>query len=241
MIKTYVINLDKNSDRMVYIAQQLERLNVSFERFPAVYGKTLSRAELRTSVAAFHWLCASGRKIKIGAIGCALSHGGVYRRMLKEGVVCAVVLEDDVIISERFCEVCEQVCKRLDVARPQVVILSCHAASLQSAGVYPITGAMCTDGYIITQAAAKALLEVNYPVVTVSDAWQRWRKRGIIELYRAFPTTVRQVKEAFFVSDINDGTRLPVKEYSFVHRLAYCVLRVLGKAIDEAYWIFLRR
>lgn len=41
-MKTFVINLEKNTDRLSAMSAQLSRLNVKYEVFRAVYGKDLS-------------------------------------------------------------------------------------------------------------------------------------------------------------------------------------------------------
>ena len=42
-MKVYVINLDKNVERMLSMKAQLDRFGLVYERFPAIYGKQLSK------------------------------------------------------------------------------------------------------------------------------------------------------------------------------------------------------
>lgn len=238
MVKTYVINLDKNPIRMAYMAEQLEKVGMAYERFPAVYGKSLSLKELSKSFSPFRWWCAMGRPSTPGEIGCALSHCGVYRKIVDEGVPYALVLEDDVRLSVSLREVVQKGAAFLDSERPQVMILSKHKAEAKTEGIYPIDDAMCADGYLLTLAAAKALLKANYPVVTVSDAWGRWGRRRQIELYRIYPSVVCQDGTTFNESDVRNDFVVAGARRAKVRRV---ITRGIGKVVDYLIWIVFSR
>lgn len=226
-MKVYVINLDKDKEKLASIFGQLVRLGVPFERVPAVYGKEMSWAELKRSYNSFRWWCAIGRRIAPSEIGCALSHYGLYARI--EEPVC--ILEDDVILGDAFVNQLIDVERFIRPERPQVVMLSDHTKRYHDgvSGIRASLGAMCTDGYVITPAAAKALLAANLPMIVPCDHWWRWRKLGLIELYHALPSVVRQNQATFGSSTSvvhGRGTILlwPWRKF----------LRCIGKVIDAA-------
>ena len=60
-MKVFLVNLDKNPERLAAADAQLRKLGVEYERFPAVYGADLPKAEKRQAVNRFRWWCAVGR------------------------------------------------------------------------------------------------------------------------------------------------------------------------------------
>jgi glycosyl transferase family 25 len=192
-IKTYVVNLDKSVERLSRITHQLNELGMTFVRVPAVYGASLSKQERKRDFALFHSMLAMRRKLLDGEIGCALSHDKIYRRMKSDGIEIALVLEDDVIVSPIIKDVLAMVEEFVDKQKPQVFILSCYDnGRCQKTAIEPIHNATCTDGYVITLPAARAIFDVNYPVVTVADSWHRWEKRLGLQIYQCIPAPVRQ-------------------------------------------------
>ena len=203
-MKTYLVNLDKNRERLLFMDEQLVRLSIVYERFTAVYGATLSSGEKARCVNQFRAFLARGTKLSDGQIGCALSHVGIYRRMLEQRVEVALVLEDDIIIEQGFNDLVAEVEKFIDSERAQVVILSAWNAPLLERGIVRVRSAGCTDAYVITHKAAEKIIRYNFPVISVADSWTRWSKRGGIEVYRAYPTLVHQDNDRFG-SEVNSG------------------------------------
>lgn len=248
MIKTFLINLDKNPERLVESARQLNALGVSFERIAAIYGKDLGEDEKRRSVNAFRWWCAKGRKVRDGEIGCALSHLSVYRKMIDENIDVACILEDDNRYRDTFASVVQQAEKLMDVTRPQVVLLSnCSRdrATMDSVHIVPTKNEQWTSSYLITRRAAKAILAANYPLHVPADGWGRWAKRGLIELYHCFPTVAVQDGNQFVAfgipltvahankdSDIEAGAVLRVSELPLHLKAVHKIKRVIGTVID---------
>lgn len=91
--KAFLINLDRDEDRLGYMREQLGRYGISFERVPAVMGnsvpETLSQYFQRDGSGADAGLSA-------GEIGCYASHLLIHKRIVDEGMAGPVlVLEDD--------------------------------------------------------------------------------------------------------------------------------------------------
>lgn len=223
-MKNYLINLDKNTDRLEHMTKLLKEKGIAFERVSAVYGATLSKEEERERFAAFRSMCAMGRKMSSGEIGCALSHLAIYERV--QNPVC--ILEDDIEISgdmNAALNACEEFLK-VDV--PRVVLLSGHCFETNSKERFVrVGGAMCTDAYCINKAAAQLILKVNRPVVSVADSWNRWARRYGLEIYHYNPTIVRQLNDDFGTDVSKD-----LKALHGIDWFAYKLGRVFTKLTD---------
>lgn len=231
-MKSFLINLDRDVERLKAADAQLKRLGIPYERVSAVSGRDLDMETRKKSVNRFRWWCAVGRPTRLGEIGCAMSHYKIYRRITDEKMPLACVLEDDVILDERFPAVLKTVEFFVDPSRPQVVLLSNHTAFKSSTScVLPAKKDMYTEGYVITALAAKALSSVNWPMQTPCDHWGRWVKRGVIELYHAFPTVCSQ-DQKHYASETVDAGCFDVSKLSFPRWFFHKCCRLAGKAID---------
>jgi glycosyl transferase family 25 len=93
--RIYLINLDKDTERLAYVSQQLHGLGLQFERVPAVYGTDMPEW-LKP-----YFLDTQGNiasPLAPGQIGCYASHLMVLRTIVESGEPGAV-LEDDIEIT----------------------------------------------------------------------------------------------------------------------------------------------
>lgn len=97
-MKIFVINLDRSPGRRAAVFARLGELGLHATRFPAFDGATLSAAEQGYNGRKRRLIY--GKDLTIGEIGCARSHLGVYAEMERQGVECALVLEDDALIDD---------------------------------------------------------------------------------------------------------------------------------------------
>ncbi|WP_239326534.1 glycosyltransferase family 25 protein [Snodgrassella gandavensis] len=95
MLKTFLINLDRRPDRLMFVKQQLENLGIAFERVSAVDGNCLTD-EQKVFFNQQRFALECKRKAVNGEIGCALSHQAVWQRIVAENIPYALILEDDV-------------------------------------------------------------------------------------------------------------------------------------------------
>ena len=107
--KCFLINLDKDQDRLTFMNLELKRIGLEYSRQPAVYGKMLTEKE----VSALYDYEYSGNNnlgnMNLGEIGCALSHRSVYEKIIREDIDYTLVLEDDVLLPDNFKEVVGEV------------------------------------------------------------------------------------------------------------------------------------
>ena len=219
-MKVYLINLDSEKKRFATADAQFKRLNVTFERIPGVYGKKLQQKERDNAFNRFRWWCAVGRPVRDGEIGCALSHYSIYKQMRDEPVC---ILEDDVVLDSRFKEVLEYVEHQIDIDKSQVILLSNHSKDIPKDNNIHIEHAkrdMYAEGYVITPKAAHALLKANLPLQCPCDWWGRWVRRGVIELYHAYPPVCSQ-NQAQYISGTVDVGCLRVSELKWFRWLIH--------------------
>ena len=232
-LKTFVINLEKDTERMASIDRQLRQLGLVYERISAAYGKDLSVGERREVFSAFRWWCAMGRPVAPAEIGCALSHYNIYRRMTEdESLQYCCILEDDIALSQAFNSTLKEVERWIDPMKPQVVILNDHqnAYGGLSVGIHRSPGGTCTDGYVLTRVAARNLLDANLPIIVPCDTWGRWVRQGRIELYHAVPAVVRQMQDVF--GSMTSENRSDVSKLPLPKRILHKAKRAVGKTLD---------
>ncbi len=228
-MKVFVINLDKDKDRMASINAQLRELGIPYERVSGVYAKEMPEEEINKTVNRFRWWCAIGRPVVPAEVGCALSHKKIYEMMSSDEAVC--ILEDDVVIEKSFHKNVKDIETVIDCSRPQVYLLSNHQERFSGKGIMRHSYGTCTDGYIITKPAADAIIRHNFPLQVPCDHWGRWVGQGLIELYHVLPACIRQDQERFGTStqaEANLVSKLPPLRW-FLHKSK----RLLGKTIDE--------
>jgi glycosyl transferase, family 25 len=113
-LMTYVINLDRSTERMAAMEARLQPMGLRWTRVSAVEGKLLDLATLpELSVPGF--LAKHGRQPKAAEVGCYLSHLKIYQAFLAQSEAqFALVLEDDAIFAPDFTEVLEALCQAAD-------------------------------------------------------------------------------------------------------------------------------
>ncbi len=233
-MKTFLINMDRDKDRLSFVDGQLKKMNVAYERVRGVDAKLLSASERTKSFSAFRWWCAMGRPVSNGEIGCALSHYAIYRRMVEdESLAYCCILEDDIEFSPQFISTIRDVERWIDPSKPQVVILNDHQNKYgeMPPGIHLSRfGGTCTDGYVITRVAAQNLLNANLPIIVPCDTWWRWVRQGRIELYHAVPAVVRQRQDVF--GSMTLVNRTDVSKLLAPLRILHKTKRVVGKLLD---------
>ena len=212
---------------------QLSRLGLGFERIDAVLGANLSRMEINKAFCKIRSFCAMMRKLRVGEIGCALSHLSVYRKMIDRQIQYALVLEDDVVLADNFIDIVEKAVGALIIDKPMVILLSALSTSdtFKCAGLQKVKKAWGADAYLITLPAAKSILHANYPIVIPADQWGTWAGRNIIELYRMWPTVAWQDRA-------KNGTEIAVnaRPWPIPFRFVYKFFRLVGLMIDEIWY-----
>jgi GR25 family glycosyltransferase involved in LPS biosynthesis len=113
MIKTYLINLEKDRDRLHHMQEQLLRAGIQFSRIEAVNGRKIKDEH---SPLWNHYLESRktennniSRELTCGEIGCSFSHQLCYKDFLASGAEYALIMEDDLLIEMNFKTIFEDI------------------------------------------------------------------------------------------------------------------------------------
>jgi glycosyl transferase family 25 len=95
----YLINMDKDTERLDSVTKECKKFNINFERFSGVNPLELSDEELDKYVTkTCQNICPNG------LVGCAISHMKIYEDALKNNYKNILVLEDDVYFRDELYE-----------------------------------------------------------------------------------------------------------------------------------------
>ena len=98
--QTYLINLDRATERLKLMELEFNKCNLSYERIAAVDAKKLTD-DLYTIDNKYD------RDFVPGEIGCYLSHVNTLKQFLKSPYQFALILEDDAILDSNFKPIIE--------------------------------------------------------------------------------------------------------------------------------------
>jgi glycosyl transferase family 25 len=95
-MNVYLINLARRPDRLDAMTRQLQRLDIPFERFDAVDAQSIAQAELNAPFRATGPL----GPLSPGDKACTCSHLALWQRIAAGTDSHAVILEDDIYLSD---------------------------------------------------------------------------------------------------------------------------------------------
>lgn len=165
MIKSYVINLDKDTDRLQFFSDNFKRLNLEFERISAVNGRNFHEQDyqefmrLRPRNNNKSWLR--------GQMGCFLSHFAAWELVANGTEEYCAVFEDDVHISDDLKTILQDsswIPNTADIIRLETStnrIRLSNAPSVQHNGrtAYKVMSTSWNAGaYILNRSTAKKLV-----------------------------------------------------------------------------------
>ena len=238
-IPIIVINLRRSTERRAFMEQQLQQFGVKYEFFPAVDGKNMSEEE--KSMCSYKRAKAAGRPIEIGEMACALSHVKVYEKMVQEDIAELLILEDDALLHSHFFDILFQR-KKWQPGDLQILHFDYGAYHRSkcipyyklddkneytvSRHVYKYWGAYC---YVLTNLAARYLLERAYPIVFTSDALlgasykalpaytilNRKTHEGIVRPQSTFETTIHTDEFIDYLKNVFQAKRTAIRTFAY--------------------------
>jgi glycosyl transferase family 25 len=256
-MQAYVINLARSPDRRAHIIDQLGKTQVYYEIVKAVDGRDLDLNDTRIVDPAF----AATSAAYPGAVGCALSHLEVYRRILDGGLERACVLEDDVMLPADLGVLTDAIAQHMRGA--EVVLLNFQgqepclitkagAAQLPSSRLlvqFADEGQVAsTGGYLITREACARIMKTSLPVRTAADNWDLFHREGAIDRLRcvvpmpvvqipAFRTTMNCPRQGSLYASLREAiasSRVPILRQA----LSFRRRRYLGRyAVGRAEFV----
>jgi glycosyl transferase family 25 len=175
----FVISLDTSSGRarMKHLKEHADSKGISLEHVRAVHGAVLTPEELgRATTILCETTCTPAM------VGCAMSHVKVWNMIVERQMPYAIVLEDDVRLSDNVVQVVEEIITRY-ISVVDLVLLGCFAcdptmqkvwatlgaasftnpplddATIDPAVMYPVRRFGGTHAYVITLEGARTLLK----------------------------------------------------------------------------------
>ena len=186
----YVINLDRDTERMDSIRANLEGLGLPFERLSAVMGKDVPEWEKLVDMSAYAWRNRLDAP-RAGEVGCTLSHLKAMETFLRTDAPWCVILEDDVEVLPACADVLRSLAEKDDW--DLVKLFNFHSGlpvkKRALAGghhlVVHLTRTTSAAAYVVNRRAAETLLRSMRPISEQVDhahdqPWETGlRTRGI--------------------------------------------------------------
>ena len=165
----YVINLDRDVERMASIRANLEALGLPFERLSAVMGKDVPEWEKLVDMSAYAWRNRLDTP-RAGEVGCYLSHLKAMETFLRTDAPWCVILEDDVEVLPACAAVLRSLAEQDDW--DLVKLFNFHAGlpvkKRELAGghrlVAHLTRTTSSAAYVVNRRAAETLLKSMRPI-----------------------------------------------------------------------------
>ena len=167
-MKIFLILLEREKVRKEFMVKQLAKLGLEYEIVDAVDGSKFTEADLEklcdpNALKDLRWWLTNG------AIGCALSHYNVYKKIVERGIKNALVIEDDAILPDNITTILSDI--ESCITEGEVINLyyvSKNTCQLSLQGAREITGGkilypldphkpITTAAYVIDHEAAKNL------------------------------------------------------------------------------------
>lgn len=160
--KTYVINMDKDVDRLNDFDHLMKSCQWDYTRISAVNGKELDKSN--------EWVSKyiKGKMTK-SEMGCFLSHIMVWLEALKQDYQRIAVFEDDTVTSSPGHDILEsinnfyQYLSEHNIEEPDILYLGkclskCSKFEKIYSNVYKTDSLLCTHSYIITKKGMEKIL-----------------------------------------------------------------------------------
>jgi glycosyl transferase family 25 len=244
MPPVYVINLDRDVERMASLAGSLQSLNLPFERVSAVLGKDVPNWEKLVDAE----LYGARNRLPMprpGEVGCYLSHLKVMEAFLRTDAPWCVILEDDVDVKPECVEVLAALGQQDDW---DLVKLFCFHSGLPVRKraltaahhlVVHLTRTTSSAAYAVNRRGAETLLKSMLPIVEqVDHALERHWETGLrVRGVRPLPVVLAPIAATSTIgyADRNDR-RLPLgRAVGLYCSRAGKEIRRFGHGLREAY------
>ncbi len=222
--RLYLINLDKNRERLDYINQQAKREQIEINRFPAIYGRDVDENILINK-----GVISKGHTLLKGELGCALSHVNLltklYQTLKKDEY--GVIFEDDVIIPTDFRKKLHKVLEDAPAKWDILYLGGCNIKGAQEPPYFirptvnlPSTN-LCAHAYVVKRDSIPKLLHYLTPLYRPIDSqWRNYFKD--MDVFFVNPNLVVQNKDLRSIRRDIDG--LPQSQFWKQHQTDITVL-----------------
>jgi len=176
---TYVINLERSKSRWDYILPNIQKLPFPIARIPAVDGYKLTQDEITRDFDLQSYHAYIDFPVRVGIVGCALSHIKAWRAFLASDYEFAIIFEDDVILSpEKILQIARNLEKNKEywdivnlVADHRGRPLTIKSFEDKTNLVVYLSRTTNAGAYIINRQAAAQLIKKALPIVLPNDLY----------------------------------------------------------------------
>ena len=247
-LNTYIINLDRRTDRWKTIKPKLDMIHNPYIRLSAIDGKEIPSDILRINADEHKSKELFGYLLANGEIGCYLSHYFAIQDFMESSSDYALILEDDIEFSPQELT---SVIQDLLVVKDEWDIANLHAQGGRSPKhhtsvktlthtkrnlVYFTTPTASTAAYLINRKAGQALLCKGLPVLMPYD-WYLIREWDLGVKYRAILPSLKL--HPYSKSSDIQGQGRPESEPEYSHYTSR-MFRMASK-IAHYYYNFIAR
>jgi glycosyl transferase, family 25 len=218
-----LLNLCSAAHRLAAMQNQLDKLGIQFERFPAVVGNELTVEELARTVPLHLW--EGKRAPSSGEVGCFLNHRSLLQRIANGNSPFACILEDDIKLSSDFRDIllaAEELPPgtdviKLEIAKPLPAIPYILIGKLAGRELVFVSecGWPGSAAYIVTASGARRILAALQTMREMYDYQAFDYARYNLLIYHLFPLPAVQMQE----SEIARPGKLPKVRPPFFKRL----------------------
>lgn len=206
-IPVFVINLPSSTDRRVAVERQLALVGATAQFFPAIPG-SFAKQQLPNNI--------RSSQLTDGELGCYLSHVELWKKTAALPGWGAIILEDDVTLSNDFVSTCEELLSVplcFDVIRlGSLRVASGKTLWTLSSGrqlLLPSDAPDGTQGYLLSRAGAKRLLErIASPRSPIDRELNQYWEHDLRVLLLA-PGVVKH--DVSLASTISPSGRVPIR------------------------------
>jgi glycosyl transferase family 25 len=195
-MKCYVINLEREKERLESIRKLFDGVGIPFRRVEAVDARRMDAAERRAVCPPFRFYLANAFRPAVGEIGCTLSHIKAWREAFSGGEPLAAVFEDDATFDAAGLRAAfASIERENDPAVPTAWLL--HKGLPRPAETKgdwydiletdDIGHVFCVLAYVLNAAAARRLEAILTPKANVIDTWSVFARCGVRVLAAASP------------------------------------------------------
>lgn len=228
-MKIYCVNLKRSHERRKAMEAQFAKYGLEHEFIEAVDGSQLTDEYVRKVYSLWRTRFRRGKGLSRGEIGCALSHIGIWKRVIADGEP-VIVFEDDITFCDEIKDGLSKIVAYLATARePALVKMSGWPGGNTETGEFIaenyLTG---TYAYGLNAAAASLLLAAYTPIKGQIDHYCYMVRHFGLKLVSYDRTIVKLIADS--ESTIGEGR---FGRPSRGMRLLFGVWRLLGKTIDR--------
>lgn len=195
VLSTFVISLERDTERRAHMANLLNRLDLKAEFINAVDGRAMPQSNWN-AYDRKKTLRVYGVDMLETEIGCYLSHYRLYERMLREDIDIALIMEDDIECTPEFPQIIadliadpdpEWLVVRLETQRGRVreakkpLFTGRCVKKMRHAQLYKLnTHILGFGAYLIRKEGAQRMLEYGRRIfMPIDQTMDRFWENGI--------------------------------------------------------------